>query len=253
MAAPLPADARGRLLIALHRACDVPSPRPRVAAAVGARGMIRAFRDLREIKGFGRRCQTRLRKTFSHPDLARHLAAALQAMTHNAPQARPPDKPFHPFGEDVWFPPVVSHALKQAERRVYGRPRSLDGFAFSEHIIHFLQASRLPAPRQGVIIGGGYVGVEVAVAWGRAGAQVTLLDNRPKLLDGFDPDGVEVVKTMLDDAGVDVRLNTTAKRWLRHGAQIAIVTDKGDALPADRVLVAVGIIYPQQRPGRTIR
>ena len=227
-------------------------------AALCARGRLRALRDLRAIPGFGRRHQTRLRQAFADPGLSGHLTAALESLTHR-PAAIPEvvEVIAHPFGETAWFPPTVARLLGQDGRLLYGQPRPLPGFGFCAEIIGFAQAAILPAPRRGVVIGGGYVGVEVALAWAEAGAAVALLTDQEALLIGYEAEAVVAVLARLAAAGVAVWPQTRALRWQQVGAGVEVVVQPAEGgevvLPAERVLVAVGLIYPRQRSGRRLQ
>jgi dihydrolipoamide dehydrogenase len=95
-------------------------------------------------------------------------------------------------------------------------------------------------PARLVVIGGGYVGVELGTAWARLGSQVTIVEALDSILAGFDPDLVAVVEERLAHHGIEV---LTGVRVEGDDGSAVTVTTGGDgsrSLPADRVLVAVG-------------
>jgi len=95
------------------------------------------------------------------------------------------------------------------------------------------------APGRLVVIGGGYVGCEMATAWAQLGSTVTLLQRGDQLLRGMEPVAGETVLASLRDKGVDVRLGTDIRSARRDGAEVVITTADGE-VRADQVLVATG-------------
>ena len=62
-------------------------------------------------------------------------------------------------------------------------------------------------PEHLIIIGGSYIGLEFAQMYRRFGAQVTVIEKAPRLIPKEDPDISEAVKEILQDEGIDIRLN----------------------------------------------
>ncbi|WP_345770634.1 dihydrolipoyl dehydrogenase family protein [Blastococcus saxobsidens] len=96
------------------------------------------------------------------------------------------------------------------------------------------------APARLLVLGGGYVGCEMATAWQALGARVTLLQRGGRLLPGLEPQAGEAVAAALRDAGVDVRLHTSVTGARRDGAEVVLTSDDGQEVRGDEVLVAVG-------------
>lgn len=241
----LPADDRAWLLAELYAAAQRPPPPPSVLAAMVARGPVRTLRALR-LPGFGRRRRAHLRTAFSHPGLATTLAERLQQLTQQ-PLVVPDNPPLpHPFGAEADFPPRVARVLGQEGGLVYGDARPIPGFPFNDHIIGFREAVRRPPPPVGLIIGAGYIGVEMAVAWGMAGSDVILLERRPEILAGYSPEQIQVVRALLDAAGVRFRLGAAASGWRRSGGRIVVAGTWAQGrflLTADLLVLAVGLDY----------
>lgn len=98
-------------------------------------------------------------------------------------------------------------------------------------------------PGRLAIIGGGVVGVEMAVAYRDLGAEVTLLARGDRLLAGAEPFAAEEVAAGLRDLGVDLRFGTetTGVRRDEAGVHLAVSGPQGaDVVHADEVLVAAG-------------
>jgi dihydrolipoamide dehydrogenase len=94
-------------------------------------------------------------------------------------------------------------------------------------------------PGRLLILGGGYVGCEMATAWQALGSQVTLFQRGDRLLDGLEPAAAEAVTASLRARGVEVRLNCEITAARRDGAEVVATTSHGD-LHGDELLVAVG-------------
>ncbi|MFT4978809.1 MAG: hypothetical protein ACI8S6_004719 [Myxococcota bacterium] len=250
IAMPLPPVELRWLLQQLHAAAGQPAPSLAVLDAQIFAGPMRRLRLLRRLPHFGRRCQRRLRAALSAPELSQTLASSLLALTQT--EMVIPDAPPlpHPLGKTATFPPLVARALGQEGGLVYGRPRALPRFPFNHQIVHFRDAVVRPPPPTGLIIGAGYIGVEIALAWARAGSSVTLIDQRTELLYGYESEQVATVRALLEEAGVRIWLGVDAAGWRQHGDQLAVAgTRQGRPvlLTADLVLVAVGVIFSHTR------
>lgn len=112
------------------------------------------------------------------------------------------------------------------------------------HLAHTLadasglaEAARGIAGRPVVVVGGGYIGLEMAEAFVGLGARVTLLDIAGQLLRNLDADMAARVLTAVEAAGVDVRLE-------HHVTAIepgTVVTEEGP-IPAELVVLGMGVI-----------
>jgi len=94
-------------------------------------------------------------------------------------------------------------------------------------------------PRRLLVMGGGPIGCELAQAFQRLGAQVTLIDMESRLLPREDPEVGEFMASVLREEGVDVRLGHRASEF---GAGVLHAHTDADPVQIefDRVLVAVG-------------
>jgi dihydrolipoamide dehydrogenase len=95
------------------------------------------------------------------------------------------------------------------------------------------------APGRLVVIGGGYVGCEMATAWQQLGSSVTLLQRGGQLLRGLEPAAGAAVLASLKELGVDVRLHADVRSARRDGDEVVVVTGNGE-VRGDEVLVATG-------------
>lgn len=93
-----------------------------------------------------------------------------------------------------------------------------------------------------VVIGSGYIGIEVATAYAQAGIDVLVIDQQEHVLPSYlcNPMAERLEKYILDK-GIRFKGNETVKQLKgKAGSISAVVTDQGE-YPADRVLVAVGV------------
>lgn len=98
--------------------------------------------------------------------------------------------------------------------------------------------------RRAVVIGGGYIGLEAAAVLGKLGCEVTMLELLPRLLSRVA--GETLGAFFLEEhqrQGVDVRLETGVERIEgRAGRVAAVVTAEGEIIPAEIVIVGIGIV-----------
>ena len=90
------------------------------------------------------------------------------------------------------------------------------------------------------VLGGGYIGVELAEAFRRLGLSVTLVDMVDHILAGyFDTPFSDEIKNRLEEHGIRLALGEKVEEFLGEGKVSAVKTDKGE-YPADMVICAVG-------------
>jgi NADPH-dependent 2,4-dienoyl-CoA reductase/sulfur reductase-like enzyme len=100
---------------------------------------------------------------------------------------------------------------------------------------------RDPTPRRAVVVGGGYVGVEMAEAMVRRGLDVTLLEKSTQPMSTVDPDMGERVREAICGLGIEVRTGAHVQGVeTRDGRVSAVVTPDG-TLPADIVVLGLGV------------
>jgi len=125
------------------------------------------------------------------------------------------------------------------------RPIEIPGFKFDgRRVISSTEALSLnEVPNRLLVIGGGYIGLEMGIMYAKLGANVTVVERADQVLPGFDPEIAQVIARQLKKLNVNVVLNATAKGWTDGPlcAKVQIeqngrITD----LDADKILVTVG-------------
>lgn len=101
---------------------------------------------------------------------------------------------------------------------------------------------RRRAPRRAVVVGGGYIGVEMAEALIDRGMEVVIVERLPHLMPTLDADMADLVRGGLESMGVEVHTEAAVTEfevgpdgWVR-----AVVTER-DSLPADLVVMGLGV------------
>ncbi len=104
---------------------------------------------------------------------------------------------------------------------------------------------REKAPQRAVIIGGGYIGVEMAEALRDRQLTVDLVEMLPQLLPNFDGEIVAPVAEHVATQGVTLhlgrRVEAISTGLAAEASALTVVLDNGDYLPADLVLVSTGV------------
>ncbi len=105
-----------------------------------------------------------------------------------------------------------------------------------------LSEELLPGRRM-VVIGGGFIGLEVAASAAKRGLRVTVVERQPALLERALPaDIAAAVERMHRAQGVDVRLGAGVSELRGERRVSAVGLADGTELPADIVVIGIGII-----------
>ena len=93
------------------------------------------------------------------------------------------------------------------------------------------------------IVGGGYVGIEMAEAMDGRGIDVALFEMLPHVLQPFGESVATVMEDHLVEQGVDLHLDTAVEGFSGHyeGGVKAVDLEDGEQVPADVVIVGVGV------------
>jgi NADPH-dependent 2,4-dienoyl-CoA reductase/sulfur reductase-like enzyme len=98
-----------------------------------------------------------------------------------------------------------------------------------------------PKPQRAVVIGGGYIGVEMAEAMVRRGLDVTLLEKSAQPMSTVDPDMGERVRQAICGLGIEVCTNTHVEAIETANGRVRAVVTPAGALPADIVVLGLGV------------
>ena len=115
----------------------------------------------------------------------------------------------------------------------------------SDYIWDSTEALSIPEiPDSLLVIGGGYVGLEMSGVYGALGSRITIVEAANALLPGVDSDLVDVMALQLEDYVENIWLNTTVSKLVETTDGIIATLSGPDAdlveIPFDRVLMSVG-------------
>jgi pyruvate/2-oxoglutarate dehydrogenase complex dihydrolipoamide dehydrogenase (E3) component len=143
---------------------------------------------------------------------------------------------------------IVGERVLETDRvfvNVGARPR-LPEFAGLADVDFLTSTSVLQleeVPHHLIIVGGSYIGLEFAQIYRRLGAQVTVIEQGPRLIARDDPDISEAVREVLEAEGIDVRLDAECIGFARYADGIMATVECGDGPPqivGSHLLLAVG-------------
>lgn len=126
------------------------------------------------------------------------------------------------------------------------RPIEIPGFKYDEKLVCSSTGALAikEIPKSLVVIGGGYIGLEIGSMYSNFGTKVIVVEALKGLLVGLaDPECVQVVQRKLKKKGVDVMLEAKAKSWTKSGSGVEVTVEVGgkeQKLKADHVVVTVG-------------
>jgi dihydrolipoamide dehydrogenase len=114
----------------------------------------------------------------------------------------------------------------------------------NKRIMTSSEALELPdIPQDLLIVGGGYIGMELGTVYAALGSKVVVLEALPSILTGIDPDLVRPVARAAQKAFKEIRVNTKVMKMATAGKQIKVTMEVNKELREelyDRVLVSVG-------------
>ncbi|SFP02477.1 dihydrolipoyl dehydrogenase [Salibacterium halotolerans] len=124
------------------------------------------------------------------------------------------------------------------------RPIELPNFKYSSRVINSTGALELEdIPQKLVVIGGGYIGIELAGAYANLGTEVTVLEGEERILTGFEKQMAQLVNKRLKNNNVTIETKAFAQSVEESDDGVHIkaeVNGEEKSYDADYVLVSVG-------------
>jgi len=116
---------------------------------------------------------------------------------------------------------------------------------FGGPVISSTQALTLSeVPKELVVIGAGYIGLELGIAYRKFGAKVTFIEALDRILPLYDKELTKPIEQWLKNHDIDVNLNCKAKGMTSEGDQHFLEYEDADGnlqkISADKILVTVG-------------
>src|SRR3569832_1729762 len=122
-------------------------------------------------------------------------------------------------------------------------PTELPFMPFGGVVISSTEAlSPKELPKRLVVVGAGYIGLELCMAYRKLGCEVTVMEATDRVLPAYDEELTRPVLAALKKQGVVLHLGCSVQGLSESSQALRVRTSQADefALPADQVLVAVG-------------
>jgi pyruvate/2-oxoglutarate dehydrogenase complex dihydrolipoamide dehydrogenase (E3) component len=123
---------------------------------------------------------------------------------------------------------------------------STPGLVDAQPLTHIEALELDEVPEHLLVIGGGYVGLELSQAMRRFGSKVSVIDRNDRLVHREDGDVSDALRSLFEDEGIEVILNARIKRISgRSGQSVRVVFEQNGvekALEGTHLLVAAGRI-----------
>ncbi|MFF0826050.1 dihydrolipoyl dehydrogenase [Brevibacillus sp. NPDC003359] len=124
------------------------------------------------------------------------------------------------------------------------RPIELPAFPFGKRVMSSTEALSLTElPKSLVVIGGGYIGIELGTVFAKFGTKVTILEGSDQILPGFEPDMPRLVERKLKKLDVTIHTKALAQGMEETDNSVIVTAEvKGEQqkIEAEYVLVTVG-------------
>jgi dihydrolipoamide dehydrogenase len=122
-------------------------------------------------------------------------------------------------------------------------PTELPFMPFGGAVISSTEAlSPKELPRRLVVVGAGYIGLELGMAYRKLGCEVAVVEATQRVLPAYDEELTRPVLAAIKKLGIVLHLGCSVEGMAETGQGLRVRTSQADefALPADQVLVAVG-------------
>ena len=122
------------------------------------------------------------------------------------------------------------------------KPASLQGVDLSgDRIGTSTEAlSYTEVPKHLVVIGAGYIGLELGSVWLRLGSKVTVVEYLDRILPGMDQEIAREGQRLLERQGMEIRLGRKVTGATVKGKECVVTCEGSEPIACDRVLLAVG-------------
>lgn len=140
----------------------------------------------------------------------------------------------------------VGERVFEADRAVILNPGTdpsippVDGLAATPYWTNREAIETEAVPASLAVLGGGAIGVELAQVFRRFGAAVTVLEAGPSLVGPEEPEAGELLGQVFDAEGIEVRTGAAVESVDHDGERFTLHLGDGDAVRAERLLVAAG-------------
>ncbi|HEC2203416.1 TPA: dihydrolipoyl dehydrogenase [Staphylococcus delphini] len=137
-----------------------------------------------------------------------------------------------------------TYSFKNAIIATGSRPIEIPNLKFSDNVVDSTGLLNLTEiPKSLVVIGGGYIGLELAGAYANLGSKVTILEGATRILNGFEEDLVKPVAQGLKNKGMEIITEAKAQSYEEKEGVVHVhyeVSGQIQTVSAEKVAVVVG-------------
>ena len=141
---------------------------------------------------------------------------------------------------------VASIAFDNAIIATGSRPIEIPGFSYDDESVwsstDALAATEIPDRL--VVVGGGYIGMELSTVYAKLGTEVTVVEMLDDILPQYDNDITRIIRSRAEELGIEFNFGEGASEWTDTDDGIVVESETEDGetstYEADKVLVAVG-------------
>ncbi len=108
----------------------------------------------------------------------------------------------------------------------------------SRAIIQWIKSKRV---KRAVVVGGGFIGLEMTESLTRLGIQTTVIEMQPHLMPSLDPEMAAFLHDHLTAGGVELRLNSAVTAFRSGKDSISVLLASGQTISTDLVILSVGV------------
>jgi dihydrolipoamide dehydrogenase len=120
-------------------------------------------------------------------------------------------------------------------------PVELPELPFGADILSSTESLALTeVPQSLAVVGAGYIGMELGIAFAKLGAKVMIVEALPKILPLYDAELTQPVSRRLADLGVETLVGARALGFVKGALKVVAADGKERSIAVDKVLVAVG-------------
>ena len=130
---------------------------------------------------------------------------------------------------------------------VFGVQTLADGMAVHAAVDALGESDAVGARRRAVVVGGGYIGLELAEALVLRGLDVALVEAAAQPMSTLDPDMGALVADALGNVGIELHLDEPVEAFETDGGHVRGVLTPAGLVPADLVILGLGV-----RPNATL-
>jgi|TARA_R100000501_G_scaffold5804_1_gene12754 dihydrolipoamide dehydrogenase len=120
-------------------------------------------------------------------------------------------------------------------------PVELPFLPFGGNVISSTEALSLDSvPATMAVVGAGYIGMELGMAYAKLGSKVTIVEMEDRVLPLYDKDMTKPVMKRAEALGIELRLGAKAKGQAKDGLDIETADGTAETIAAEKILVTVG-------------